>query len=297
VAPEANSASGLTAGSRQLVEPAGVTLLATWSGHSDWILSLVFSSDSQYLYSSGKDGRVLRWQRNQPQAAEITRVPHAVHSLSLSTQRQLLAVGGFHHQVGLWDLAAGTWRGHFSCSCNDQRCVRFSPSGDRLLSGGRDGMVHIWDTTTGEQLAALPLHQDRVHTASFSADGHVVTSTGDDRRLVRYDLLAEDWVLEQRLKGSKLRAMCLVNDYLIAVAGADNTIRIFDVLLEEELGQLTGHTGSVAVMASAGEFLVSGAFDTTVRLWHLETELHTRPGVTKPVGLAPLDVDRKIDIR
>ncbi len=63
------------------------------------------------------------------------------------------------------------------------------------------------------------MHHDRVHTASFSADGLVVTSVGDDRRILRYDLLSQQVTLDRELKGAKLRSLCVVNDYLIAAGG------------------------------------------------------------------------------
>ncbi len=273
-------------------------VIAELAGHTDWVQSLVFSSDSKQLYSSGNDGRVLRWDygsSKEPQA--VVTVPYAVRCLSLSTQRHFLAVGGFGENIGIWDLNADKWHLQFSCSCGDQRCVRFSPEGDKLLCGGRDGYVHVWDTTSGKVLADVPLHKDRVHTASFSADGSSVTSAGDDRRLVRYDLVAQQVTLEREIKGSKLRSLCLINDYLIAVAGADNSIHVYDVLADSELGTLTGHTGSVAVMCSCGDMLVSGAFDTTVRMWKLESALFGNRTDIKPVRLAPIEVDKNMEIR
>jgi WD40 repeat protein len=84
---------------------------------------------------------------------------------------------------------------------------------------------------------------------------------------------------------------------LIAAAGADNAIHIYDVLADEELGKLTGHTGSVAVMCSCADLLASGSFDTTVRLWKIDSSLLQLRGITKPVGLAPLEVDRNMEIR
>lgn len=282
----------------RLLEVDSQRVLGEFGGHTDWIQTLVFSADSRQLFSSGNDGRILRWQSGQANGPEeLFRVSYAVRCLSLSTEKQLLAVGGFGEEVGIWDLSAGKWHLKFSCSCGDQRCVRFSPAGDKLLCGGRDGNLRVWDTTTGQELAHVPLHNQRVHTAAFSADGNVVTSVGEDRHLIRYDLPTRQVVLDREFKGAKLRSLCLINDYLIAAAGADNAIHIFDVLADEELGKLTGHSGSVAVMCSCADMLASGSFDTTVRLWKLEPSLMHVRGVTKPVSVAPLEVDRNMEIR
>ncbi len=282
----------------RLIQAHTGRIVGNFSGHTDWIQSLVFSADSKQLYSSGNDGKVLRWDYNEPKRpVEVMQMPYAVRCLSLSTHRGLLAVGGFGNEVGIWDLRKGEWLFKFSCSCGDQRCVRFSPAGDKLLCGGRDGVVRVWDTTSGQELAHVPLHRDRVHTASFSADGLVVTSVGDDRRILRYDLLSQQVTLDRELKGAKLRSLCLVNDYLIAAAGADNSIHIFSTADDVELGKLDGHTGSVAVMCCSGDRLVSGSFDTTVRIWNIESALNASREPGRPVGLAPLNVDRNMEIR
>lgn len=282
----------------RLLDVASSRVVGEFAGHTDWIQTLVFSADSKQLYSSGNDGRVLRWEYGRPNSPdEVVRLPFAVRCLSLSTQKQFLAVGGFGEEVGIWNLQTARWHLKFSCSCGDQRCVRFSPAGDRLLCGGRDGHLRVWDTATGAELAHVPLHSRRVHTAAFSTDGNIVTSVSDDRHLVRYDLSAGKVTLDRELKGAKLRSLCLINDYLIAAAGADNAIHIFDVLADEELGKLTGHTGSVAVMCSCADMLVSGSFDTTVRLWKLEPSLRNVRGLTKPVSRAPLEVDQNMEIR
>lgn len=282
----------------RLIDAEAGRILGNFSGHTDWIQTVVFSADCKQLYSSGNDGRVLRWEYGrQEKPTELFRLPYAIRCLSLSTHKQLLAVGGFGDAIGLWNLRTNAWHLKFSCSCDDQRCVRFSPEGDKLLCGGRDGELCVWDTATGEELAHVPLHRDRIHTAAFSADGQVITSVGEDRRLVRYDLLSGKTTLDRELKGAKLRSLCLINDYLIAAAGANNTIHIYDALADEELGKLTGHSGSVAVMCSCADRLVSGSFDTTVRLWKLESALLQARGITRPVGHAPLQVDQNMEIR
>jgi WD40 repeat protein len=282
----------------RLIDVTSGRIVSALTGHTDWIQSLVFSSDSKQLFSAGNDGRVLHWQYGQGDSArEIIRLPYAIRCLSLSTHQQLLAVAGFDPELGLWDLQQGVWRQRFKCDSGDHRCVRFSSAGDKLLCAGRDGHVRVWDTRNGQILESIALHRDRVQTAAFSVSGDTITSVGDDRRIVRYDLVSHEIVLDRDLRGAKLRSLCLVNDHLIAAAGADNSIHIFDVLADQELGQLRGHTGSVAVMCVCADLLVSGSFDTTVRLWKIDSSLSQAPGLTKPVSLAPLEVDPNMEIR
>ncbi len=268
------------------------------AGHTDWIQSLVFSADSQSLYSGGNDGRVLCWEHAYPVAPkEIVKLPFAIRSLSLASERQLLAIGGFSDDIMVWDLVHGTWKHQFKCECGDHRCVRFSPSGDRLLCGGRDGGVRVWDVESGELILDKHLHRSKVFTAAFSAEGDMITSAGEDRHLIRYDLTTGQVKLDREIATTKLMSMCLVNDQLVAVAGSDNSIRLYDMLADDVIANLHGHFGTVAVMCVCGDLLASGSFDTTVRIWDLEAEVGQQSKLAMPVGLAPLDVDARMRIR
>lgn len=267
-------------------------------GHTDWIQSLVFSTDSRLLYSAGNDGRVLRWEYDIPVSpVEVVKLPFAVRSLSLSSHRQLIAIAGFSDDIKIWDLSQSTWKHQFECECGDQRCVRFDPNGDKLLCAGRDGGIRVWDVATGELILEKHLHKSRIFTAAFSANGEMITSAGEDRHLIRFDLKSNEIKLDRELKTTKLMSMCLINDQLVAVAGSDNSIRLYDMILDDVRAKLHGHFGTVAIMCPCGEMLASGSFDTSVRIWDIKAEVDQQAKRSMPVGLAPLDVDAKMRIR
>ncbi len=92
-------------------------------------------------------------------------------------------------------------------------------------------------------------------------------------------------------------ALCLVNDDMVAIAGADNKIRLLDAQSESVVAELTGHSGTVAVMAPCGKFLASGSFDTTVRFWNLAELEQARVQTSVPTSQTPIQIDTKTQIR
>ncbi len=267
-------------------------------GHDDWIMALVFSSQTNALYSAGNDGRVLRWDYRFPVKPElITTVPHAVRSLSISSEQNLLAIGGFSDTVLLLDLAANEVKHRLECQSSDQRCVRFSPDGMNVLCGGRVGELLVWDSLTGELVAQFKEHRDRIRTAAFSSDGTRITSVAEDRQVVRYDLETSSVLSKHQLPGSKLMSLCMVNDELVAVAGADNSIHLYDAATNEVIAHLNGHLGTVAVMEPCGDLLASGSFDTTVRLWDLASIESGISSVGRPTSHTPMKMDSRLRIR
>jgi WD40 repeat protein len=61
----------------------------------------------------------------------------------------------------------------------------------------------------------------------------------------------------------------------LAAGGSDDLIRVWDLATRSEQLRLVGHTGSVSALAwdSQAEVLISGSFDTTVRLWLLRSNM------------------------
>ncbi len=270
---------------------------STLTGHTDWIQSIVFSADSQRLYSTGNDGRVLKWNHQYPVSSQqITTESFALRDITLSSEKDLLAICGFSDQVLLWDLAGNRLRHRLHCESQDQRCVRFSPDGSQLLRGGRLGEICVWDTASGEELAHYRKHNRRVFTAAFSADGTEVTSVGEDRRLIRYNLASQQVTFDREIAKGKLMSMCMINDNMVAAAGADNSVHLVDILAGDVVAQLKGHSGTVAVMVACGDFLASGSYDTTIRIWNLERIGEHRGARGKPV-VSPMKVDTNLRIR
>ena len=149
------------------------------------------------------------------------------------------------------------------------RAVAFSPDDTLLAAGGRSGVIRIYSAQTGETVRDIAAHRLRIRSVQFSLDGVYMASAGEDRqvRVIPIDENLADYVLPKR--PAKVMALCFYGPHHLATAGSDNQIRLWDVGLREEIGILTGHTGSVAAVDSAAGMLVSAGFDTTLRVWNV----------------------------
>src|SRR5262245_25281754 len=152
--------------------------------------------------------------------------------------------------------------------------LAFSPDGKVLASGGRDdGVVHLWDATTGKELRRFLGHKRppnsanarSIHSIAFFPDGKTVASvSGDSLRL--WDAGTGK---ESRQFGERGAGVCLAlspDGKLLASAGGwDKQLRLWVLRLWEassgkELGQLSGHEGIImaAAFSADGRTLASG---------------------------------------
>lgn len=272
----------------RVIQVATGSVVSTLLGHQDWIQTLCFAPDSHALYSAGDDGRVLKWSNLNraglgPEDAatqasstgnaheELFRVPFAIRSLAISSDENLLAVAGFSQEIIVWDLLENKIARRLTCKSGDLRVIRFSTQSDKILAGGRAGDLYVWQTQNGQELAQFHDHSDRIHTAEFDPLGESITSAANDRQLIHYSLKDQQVAKRTELGPAKLRSMCLIDADWIAVSGADNSVHLYDQSEDRVLAHLKGHTGTVAVMTTCGRFLASGSFDTTIRLWDLQS--------------------------
>jgi len=67
------------------------------------------------------------------------------------------------------------------------RSVAFSPDGFRVLSGGSDRTLKLWDASTGALLRTFVGHSDEVTSIAFSPDGTRVLSGSTDKTIRLWD--------------------------------------------------------------------------------------------------------------
>jgi serine/threonine protein kinase len=159
------------------------------------------------------------------------------------------------------------------------RSVSFSPRGTHLASGGNDGALRLWNTSTNEVTILGHCPPGRtglsyISSVSFAPDGDTVASTSSDGAIRLWSTASAT------VEDARVLAVCRNPPRSIAFSptgkhlvsgGSDGDVRLWDVASGDSvvLGHCEGAVWSVAVSPD-GAFAAAESDDGTVRLWQLD---------------------------
>lgn len=243
----------------------------TWTLHSDWVRAVRFSPSGKLVASCSNDGRILVHEVATGSIVANTLVDHALQDLCFADEENIYAVG-FNTNIYHWNIAQPHPTVDHKADCQDLRSIQFSPELQMLAYGGRDGVLRIYRVNKGKtELHALsPAHYSRIRSLQFLPDQRTLLSVGEDRRLVQYDIPSNAIISTTEIPGGKLVGLTSIDTDQLAIAGADNTIKLLDTKTVQVRTRLIGHDGTVTLLLAKGDLLVSSSFDTTIRIWSLD---------------------------
>lgn len=245
--------------------------------HQDWVRTLTFSPNGEMLVTSGNDRRVIVWNSvTGDKLREYSELSHVVTSVVFSHDARLVGVVGFGDKLRIIDGLTGDRLREYSCPTADMRTVAFSLDDKFIVGGGRNGMIRIWNSEDGRVLGEYSAHSQRIRDLSFSPDGTLLATCGDDRKVIISRVNGEQ-VMELPRQGAKVMTLVFCGPDHLATGGSDNKIHIWDLNTGGKSAELTGHTGTISVLAHSHDVLVSSGYDTTIRVWKRATNFVSQP--------------------
>jgi WD40 repeat protein len=148
--------------------------IATGSRVRDW--------ESKGINEFKRPGEVILWDVATGKELHSFRGFIGVTSVAFSPDGKTLAAGSDDCAVHLWSTSNYESINVLKGSGEMVRCIAFSPD-SKLLGVGHyfsQGMMSIWDLSTGRELTRVHAHRSSVHLLAFKSDGETIVTGSDD---------------------------------------------------------------------------------------------------------------------
>jgi WD40 repeat protein len=203
---------------------------------------VAFTPDGQSLLTAGHDEVAQWWNLQTQTVTPIPRYPggmsNRVTAVDLAADRRLAALGHRDGRLQLIEIDTGRqvaeWQGHR----DEVRSVAFSPRGDRLVTGGRDRAVMIWEVGTQRLLRASSEHKGAVCAVAMSADSRLIASgCGAGTLKIWNELdLSRGSVASFTYHSDGLRTLAFSPDALtLASGGEDRALKLWSIAARQML--------------------------------------------------------------
>jgi len=257
--------------------------------------SLAFSASGQWLAAGSDDGLITIW--NVPTwTMEASLKGHSgrITHLSFRSDEKRLVSMGADETVRIWDL---TELVEVSIYENPEKNSKINVSSDgRLLAafGGLNNTVRFYGLEPNLPLrATLPPQKGIILSVEFVEDGKSAIISAHDSSVTRWDFDPLQPRMTYWQRGLVYQVAVSANGRILATAGGDNLIRVWDVASGQEQRVLRGHTAAVShlSLSADGRTLVSADVDNRIKVWTTdptsEINVLTHESIVVYVAVAP----------
>ena len=273
----------------RLIDPLSGAMLASLSGHADYVRSIAFSPDGKMVAAAGggpqRDGEIKVWDTQSYQLLKTMRGhKDCIYSVAWSPDGKLLASGSYDRAVKLWDATTGKEVRNLQDHIDAVFAVAFSPDGKHLASASQDRTVKIWDVATGKRLYTLSDASDGLTSVAYSPSGEQIAAVGYDKTIYVWRLTEDDGHLNQSLIAGEDSLLALVwspDGKVIITSSSDGSIRFRDTKLDL-MGVIDRQPDWVEAIAMSpdGKWLAAGRYNGTLSLYDSASHKESRGSIT-----------------
>src|ERR1041385_6385390 len=227
--------------------------------------------------------RLLDWNAGGPRLSMFS--AHSLFDVAISPDG-MQAVTGEENEACVWQLRDGACALRLPHT-NRVLAVSYSPDGESIFTGCKDGVARLWSSRTGKISDNLVGHRDAILHGVFNRDGHLVATGSRDGKAIIWDPRAAAKVKARFDHGTNhwVNHVAFSPDgKWLATACSDHKARVLDI----ETGRPTLPEMSHGDVVNSVEFspdgclILTASLDNTARIW-----LSKSHELLNPAGILP----------
>jgi WD40 repeat protein len=153
------------------IRPASSGVQVFDRGHRDVITSVHVRPQGDRAMSCGRDRQVIVWDTETGKILTVVEVhQEQISAVALNPVRELAASYDPKTGIKLWDIRTGMVQRTFGTADSEILTLEFTADGDKLLAGGKDMTLRVWDVRGRYVWPDLALAKIRPVTKQMKSD-------------------------------------------------------------------------------------------------------------------------------
>lgn len=240
--------------------------------HASTILRGVWSPDGKQLATASADTQVHVYDAQSGERLhQLTGHTGPVYDVAWSPDGRQLASAAYDGSVRLWKLNDETSERFFGSDFLNS--ISWHPDATYFVAGASNGLLNVWDVATGQRYDWKG-HEAAVSSVVWHPDGQWLASAGQNGRIIIWDTVADDWTTGHIWKdqfdlGEQIWDLAWHGN-LLAASGANDSVKVWDVVTGETIANYGGHQGAVRAVdwSPDGRYLITAGMTDGTALVH-----------------------------
>jgi len=254
---------------------------AIWDAHTGSLIqalenspckqnSIAFTADGARFVAAGENGSAFVWDVSTGRLLHTFTADAVAYDAVPAGHSSRLYVGYDDQTVRVWDMESGQPAATWQVGAGPVWNIELNADETRLLTESGQGVIQIWDTSTGASVCTVG-----GYLARFSPSGAVIAAADPEQNMAVLLWDAAAGALVHRLEGHERPVYSLrfePSGARLLSASFDGTVRLWDVAAGAALRSF--ETGSAAVQAfevDAGKYVLACSGDNMFSLWDAAT--------------------------
>lgn len=160
--------------------------IKSFEGHTDRVQAVAFSKDLKYCLTGSWDNTAILWDMRTKKMLQKFTFNSDVEAVAFHPSNLAFAVasGRYIYLVNVGDTKPiFKYQGH----TKTVKTIKFSQSGDRMLSGGRDDIAIYWDVNKHKIKYILKGHQSDIMSVDFTGNDNLLVTSSWDKTIILWD--------------------------------------------------------------------------------------------------------------
>ncbi len=247
-----------------------ITKIAALAVHSGSVYTLVKAPNSDFFYSGGGDGRVVRWNSNDlSTGVMVAQVKSTIFSLLPLGDAMLVGqmLGGIH----VLDLIEKKEFKHIVYHSQGIFDLRLSPDGNKIFAAGGDGLFTVWNPIDFSLLNALEISDESVRQLAFHPTQNLLALGCSNNKI--YIMNTDDFGVEHELEShsNSVFSVCFSPDGNLLLTGSrDAQLKVWDANNDYQLlTTIPAHLFTInsIVFSPEGKYFATASRDKTIKIW------------------------------